>query len=174
MPSDMISNYWTILIGNFRMLDDGNPRYICKTCNSQLFDMFEHKENLYCVNGYRFTKSYNEKQNTWNITKIIQTSKVKHIIVQETMRETINRLLKSVFDMLEEPGGFRYNILTLEGAMFACPDDYIFESKYGDIPKRVVKNWLYQVERVIRDRMMELRMEIRFTSLMRTPPVKVS
>ena len=171
MPSDVTPNYWTILIGNFRMLDDNVPRPICKICNN--YDLFSFKDKLYCSNGWDYELDIDNKKGTVSIKNVKRIDNKNHKIVYETTRQTINRILNQIFDMLEEIGGFRYDLLTLENALFGTPDDFYFETKYGDIPKRVVKNWLYEIEKVIRDRLIELRTEIRFTSMMRTPPIRM-
>jgi len=167
---DMLPHYWTILIDKVRMLDDGQPRPICQICNNS-FELFEFEGEAYCNNEYGFKREIVD--GAWKITSITKKSPYLHFIGYETLRESLHRVLNMVFDRLEEVSGARFDLMDLETFMFRVQNDDFFETKYGDMNKATVQKLMYNLKKIIMDRMMELRREIRFTSMMRTPSIKM-
>lgn len=171
MEPDLIPHYYTILMDKLRLLDDGQPRPICLICNSNL-DFFEHEGVPYCANGWLFEREMTEQG--FVIRNLRQKSRLMHAIVYETLRESLNRILDSVFDRIQEPTGYRFTLLDLEDYMVGQPRDGLFETKYGDVTKGNIISWLYPLKKICMSRIMELRGQIRFTSMMRTPSIKVA
>jgi hypothetical protein len=165
---DMLPHYWTILIDKMRMLDDGRPRAICKTCDECL-DLFQFKDTVYCPKAYRYTRD----RHTGIVVSIEHKTTVPHPVIFETLRESINRMLERLYDRLQEPSGYRYDLLDLETYLYRAPDDGIMETMHGDVTKAMVKKWMYSLKNLLLSRLMELRTEIRFSSAMRTPSINV-
>lgn len=171
MEPDVVPHYWTIIIDKVRLLDDNMPRPICLACNSSL-DLFDFEDKIYCNNGYDFSRE-RSKDGTFRMTSVQKKTPVEHPIVYETLRETLNRIMNWLFDKIEEPSGYRFDLMDLETFMYGAPNDGLLETKYGDVTKSNIKKWMYQLKKPILSRMMELRQEIRFSSTMRTPSISV-
>jgi hypothetical protein len=169
---DMIPHYYTILMDKLRLLDDNVPRPICLACNTNL-DCFEHEGTLYCGNGWAFDRSINQN-GEFVLSNLRRKTYVPHEIIYETLRESMNRVLQSVFDRIQEPSGYTFTLLDLEDYLVGQPRDGLFETKHGDVTKANIQSWLYPLKKICMSRVMELRQDIRFSSAMRTPAIKVA
>jgi hypothetical protein len=171
MEPDMIPHYWTIIIDKMRLLDDNVPRPVCLVCNSSL-DIFEHEGKLICGEGYTFARKFTPEQG-YIIENLKQKLGMPHTIGFETLHESIARILRWIFDITEEPTGYRFDLFDLETVLFQVMGDSMFETKWGDITKNNIKKYFYQLKKPLLGRMMELRQEIRFSSMMRVPAISV-
>jgi len=62
----------------------------------------------------------------------------------------------------------------LESWLFGKEEDDYFETMYyGDITKSQVKKMMFQVKKVMMEKLVELRDKIRFSATMRTPSIQV-
>jgi hypothetical protein len=172
LDPDMLPHYYTVLMDRMRLLDDNIPRPICVVCNTNL-DCFEHEGTLYCGNGWVYDRTINKK-GEFVLSNIHRKSYIVHEIIYETLRESMNRVLHSVFERIQEPSGYTFTLLDLEDYLVGQPRDGLFETKHGDVTKANILSWLYPLKKIVMSRVMELRQEIRFSSAMRVPSIKVS
>lgn len=167
IDSNIAEHYWSILLDKLRIIDNNKPRLICKTCNS--IDLFEFEKNLYCLDEYEPIVKDKKIIKVKRITK----DEKNHIVADETITETIQRLLKSVINHLEEPSGNKMTLFALESWMFRQPEDNFFETRlYGDVTKNQVNEMLYNIKQIALDYMTELKGEIRFSATLRVPPIQ--
>jgi len=168
LEPDAIPHYWTILLSKFQLLDDKRPRAICLDCNNS--NVFEFKKKLYCGDDFKPVIKNNK---IIDIKKINELRK-DHKVTIETANESIKRLINKILEILEEPTDYKMDLFDLESYMFMQEEDGYFETKlYGDITKNQIKKMLYQVKKVLLDRLENISQNIKFLSQIRTPPIKM-
>lgn len=146
---DLVSGYYAMLINHMRRLDDNKQRPICSVCSKQVIDFEKINERMTCPEH-------------------------PESVIYETFRCTIKRLLNNLFDKLQEPSGYRFDLYDLELTLENQDIDMIFETRTGqDISKGQVLKDLEVIKRVCMDRLTELQSVIRFSAQMHTPPLKI-
>jgi len=150
MEPDKMPHYWGILLSKFQLIEDNNLRRICTSCNStEQLDITKNKK-AYCMK---------DKQ---------------HKISEETAFQSCNRIIDRVLEVLREPSNNCMDLFDLESWLFGKEEDDYFETMYyGDITKSQVKKMMFQVKKVMMEKLVELRDKIRFSATMRTPSIQV-
>lgn len=163
---DTLPHYWTTVFDKYQLMDLNDKRPFCKDCGS--IKVFEFDDKLYCTKEYKIIQ---EDDGTIKQVKINEYEN-PHNCVLETPLESIDRMTKEIVDMLEEPTGNKLTLFALESHMLgAQEDDYFETASNGDVTKGFVKQKFYKIKQMMIEDLNEAKKQIRFTSVLRTPPM---
>lgn len=94
-------------------------------------------------------------------------------ILNETINETLTRNINKLLEFLEEPSGYKLDLLDLQIYLYNADMDDHFETVNGEVTKGYVIKKLYGILKILNMRRAYLRSTIRFQSQIKTPPIRV-
>jgi hypothetical protein len=169
IDADSMPHYWTTLMDKFKIFDIRERQNVCMVCNEH--NVFEYKDKSYCYEEYQpKIKIINDEEVIYGITKISENI---HKVSKEYPNDSVRRITKEVLNMVEEIGGYRMDLFDLEYWMFMKEADMFFETKDGYVTKEQLLKKLYHLKKFVISEMTILRHEIRFSSLMSAPSIKL-